>query len=162
MSRETSAGIVLLRRAERGVEMLLVHPGGPFWAKKDEGAWSIPKGVLEPGEDALTAAKRELCEELGIECPPGPFVPLGQARLKSGKLVVAWAAKGEVDPETIKSNEIDIEWPPRSGKKLRIPEIDRAAWATPAEAQRLANPGLLPLLARAASLEIVASVLGGP
>jgi predicted NUDIX family NTP pyrophosphohydrolase len=140
-----SAGLVLVR----GDEVLLVHPGGPFWANKNEGAWSIPKGLLEAGEDALTAAIRETREELGIDAPTGPFVPLGEVRMKSGKRVVAWAARADVDVTKVRSNEIEIEWPPRSKRTIRIPEIDRAAWCSMLDARRLANPALLPLIERA-------------
>jgi predicted NUDIX family NTP pyrophosphohydrolase len=144
-SDRTSAGLVLVR----GREILLVHPGGPFWANKDDGAWSIPKGELEPGEDALAAAVRETEEELGLPAPAGPFVPIGEVRMKSGKRVLAWACAGDVDVTKVKSNEIEIDWPPRSGKKLRIPEVDRAAWVGIDDARRLANPSLVPLLERA-------------
>lgn len=130
-------------------EVLVVHPGGPFWAKKDEGAWSIPKGLLEAGEDALAAAIRETSEELGVPPIAGPFVALGEVRMKSGKRVVAWAARADVDVTRVKSNEIDVEWPPRSGKTLRIPEIDRAAWVDLERARALLNPALLPLIERA-------------
>ncbi len=140
-----SAGLVLVRTRE----VLLVHPGGPFWASKDQGAWSIPKGLVEPGEDALAAAIREASEELGIPEVAPPFVPLGEVRMRSGKRVVAWAARAEVDPTRVKSNEIDVEWPPRSGRTLRIPEIDRAAWVGLDTARRLANPALVPLIERA-------------
>jgi predicted NUDIX family NTP pyrophosphohydrolase len=155
----TSAGLVLCRRAADRVEVLLVHPGGPFWAKKDEGAWSIPKGIIEPGEDALAAARRETAEELGIAMPEPPFVSLGDVRMKSGKRVVAWAARSDFDASTIRSNEIDIEWPPRSGRTLRIPEVDRAAWVTLDAARTLANPAIVPLLERATSAEILLELL---
>jgi predicted NUDIX family NTP pyrophosphohydrolase len=151
----TSAGLVLVRRAERGAEVLLVHPGGPFWAKKDDGAWSIPKGLLEPGEDELAAARRETSEELGCAPPEPPFVALGDVRMKSGKRVVAWAARGTVDASAIRSNEIDIEWPPRSGRTLRIPEVDRATWASIDEARRLSNPALVPLFERAITPDVL-------
>jgi predicted NUDIX family NTP pyrophosphohydrolase len=144
-SKDVSAGLVIVR----GSEVLLVHPGGPFWANKDDGAWSIPKGLLEPGEDALAAAIRETSEELGIATLAGPFVPLGEVRMKSGKRVVAWSVRADVDVAAVKSNEIDIEWPPRSGKTLRIPEVDRASWVTLERARVLANPALIPLLERA-------------
>ncbi len=144
-----SAGLVLVH----GSRVLLVHPGGPFWANKDEGVWSIPKGLLEPGEDALTAALRETSEELGIAAVAPPHVALGEVRMKSGKRVVAWAARADVDVTRVSSNEIDIEWPPRSGKTIRIPEIDRAAWVTLPDARRLCNPALIPLIERALSDE---------
>jgi predicted NUDIX family NTP pyrophosphohydrolase len=144
-STAISAGLVIVRSGE----VLLVHPGGPFWANKDEGAWSIPKGLLEVGEDALAAAIRETSEELGIAPLVGPFAPLGEVRMKSGKRVVAWAVAADVDVTKIESNQIDVEWPPRSGKMLRIPEVDRAVYATLDVARRLANPALVPLLERA-------------
>jgi len=140
--------MVLLRRGVR-MELLLAHPGGPFWAKRDEGAWTIPKGLLEPGEEALDAALREVAEELGVAAPAPPYVELGEVRMKSGKRVVAWAAAFDVDPAIVRSNEIVIEWPPRSGKELRIPEIDRAQWCSIEEARVLANPALVPLFERA-------------
>lgn len=160
MSGGLSAGLVLLRRGAQGVELLLAHPGGPFWEKKHEGAWSIPKGLLEGGEDPLDAARRETAEELGIAPPEPPFVALGEARLRSGKRVAAWAARAEVDPARVKSNECMIEWPPRSGKRISIPEIDRVAWVGIEKARRLANPSLVPLLERAIAPEVVTALLG--
>jgi predicted NUDIX family NTP pyrophosphohydrolase len=154
-STATSAGLVLCRRRLDDVELLIVHPGGPFWANKDEGAWSIPKGVIEPGEEALEAARRETSEELGIARVEPPFVSLGEARMKSGKRVLAWAARAEVDERAIRSNEIDIEWPPRSGRTLRIPEIDRARWVHLEVARPLVNAAIVPLLERAASGDVV-------
>ena len=136
-------------------ELLLVHPGGPFWASKDEGAWSIPKGEIETGEDALAAAIRETREELGIATIGGPFVPLGEVRMKSGKRVIAWAARAAIDVTQVKSNEIEIEWPPRSGKTIQIPEIDRAEWMTLDEARVRANASLVPLLERALAPEML-------
>ena len=149
-----SAGLLLIRGDGQARELLLVHPGGPFWAKKDAGAWSIPKGLLEPGEDALTTATREFTEELGHPPPPGPFVALGEAKLKSGKTVVAFAARGDLEASTIRSNEIEIEWPPRSGKKRMIPEVDRAAWCDAATARVRINPAQLPLIERALALPL--------
>jgi predicted NUDIX family NTP pyrophosphohydrolase len=152
-----SAGLLLIRGDGEAREVLLVHPGGPFWAKKDEGAWSIPKGLLEAGEDALATAKREFTEELGHPLPPGPFVELGEAKQKSGKTVVAFAARGDLDASSIRSNEIEIEWPPRSGKKLTIPEVDRAAWCDAATARVRINPGQRSLIEKALSLELTSS-----
>lgn len=146
-----SAGIALIRGDGPTREVLLVHPGGPFWAKKDAGAWSLPKGLLDPGEDALTAAKREFAEELGHPAPAGPYEPLGEVTLKSGKRVIAFAARGDLDPATIRSNEIDLEW---QGRTLRIPEVDRAAWVTLERAKVLANPNQLPLIVRAFELAL--------
>jgi predicted NUDIX family NTP pyrophosphohydrolase len=122
-----SAGLLMYRKRDGQVEILLVHPGGPFWAKKDEGAWSIPKGEVNPGEDVLDAAKREFTEETGIE-GRGKLSPLGSIKQKSGKIVTAWAFEGDCDPETIRSNTFTMEWPPRSGKQQEFPEVDRAAF----------------------------------
>ena len=127
-------------------EVLLVHPGGPFWAKKDEGAWSLPKGLLDAGEEPLEAAKREFSEEVGHPAPAGPYVALGEVALKSGKKVIAFAARGQLDAATIRSNEIDLEFPPRSGKMIRIPEVDRAEWVTFERARLLINPAQVPLI----------------
>jgi predicted NUDIX family NTP pyrophosphohydrolase len=122
-----SAGILLYRQGKSGIEVLLVHPGGPFWAKKDDAAWSIPKGVADPAEDHEAAARREFAEEVGLP-PPGALRPLGSFRQSAGKTVVAYALEGDFDPVALKSNTIEIDWPPRSGRKLTVPEVDRAAW----------------------------------
>jgi predicted NUDIX family NTP pyrophosphohydrolase len=124
---ETSAGLLLFRRREGELEILLVHPGGPFWANKDEGAWSIPKGLYEPSEDPLMAARREFEEETGAAVD-GKFVALGEFKLPSGKRLSVWAAEGDFDPDKLISNEFEMEWPPRSGKRGRFPEVDRAGW----------------------------------
>lgn len=153
-SGKRSAGIALVRGEGPAREVLLVHPGGPFWAKKEEGAWSLPKGLLDEGEDALAAAKREFSEELGHPAPDGPYVPLGEITLKSGKRVIAFAARGDLDPATIRSNEIDVEHPPRSGHMLRIPEVDRATWATLERAKTLLNPAQLPLMTAALAAKV--------
>ncbi|MGA9764851.1 MAG: NUDIX domain-containing protein, partial [Rhodomicrobium sp.] len=129
-----SAGILLYKCTEGGLRVLLVHPGGPFWARKDEGAWSIPKGEYEPGEEPLAAAIREFAEETGMQ-PVGEFQPLGEIVQKSGKLVAAWACAGDFDPARLVSNSCEIEWPPRSGRRLSIPEADRADWFTLDEAR---------------------------
>jgi predicted NUDIX family NTP pyrophosphohydrolase len=118
----TSAGLLMFRRKGDAVEVLLVHPGGPFWAKKDLGAWTIPKGELEEGEDSLTTARREFQEETGIE-PSGPFHPLGSIKQKAGKIVHAWAFEGDGAAETIQSNTIRMEFPPRSGQWSEFPEV---------------------------------------
>ncbi len=141
-----SAGLALIRGNGAAREVLLVHPGGPFWAQKNEGAWSLPKGLLDPGEEPLAAAKREFSEEVGHPAPVGPYVALGEVTLKSGKKVIAFAARGDLDAATIRSNEIDVEFPPRSGKTIRIPEVDRAEWATLPRATRLLNPAQLALI----------------
>jgi predicted NUDIX family NTP pyrophosphohydrolase len=124
---KTSAGILLFRRRQDGVEVLLVHPGGPFWAKKDEGAWSIPKGETETNEDSAVAAKREFLEETGAMIE-GALLELGTFRQPSGKIVAAFASEGDFDPATLQSNVFAMEWPPRSGKTTEFPEVDRAAW----------------------------------
>jgi predicted NUDIX family NTP pyrophosphohydrolase len=124
----------MYRLRESRVEVFLVHPGGPFWAKKDLGAWSIPKGEYATGEDPLDTARREFAEETGF-APGGEFVPLGTVRQSSGKLVSVWAVEGDCDPAQVKSNLCTIEWPPRSGRKIEIPEVDRAAWYSLDEAR---------------------------
>jgi predicted NUDIX family NTP pyrophosphohydrolase len=128
MSSGQSAGLLLYRIREEGPEVFLVHPGGPFWAKKDAGAWSIPKGEYADEEDALDAAKREFMEETGFDPGPGPFLPLSPLKQKGGKVVRAWAVQGECDPSSIRSNHFTMEWPPRSGRTASFPEVDRAAW----------------------------------
>ena len=137
---KTSAGILLFRRRPRGVEVLLVHPGGPFWAKKDDGAWSIPKGEMESGEDAVVAAKREFEEETGAAIG-GALVDLGTFRQPSGKIVAAFASEGDFDPASLQSNLFAMEWPPRSGKTVEFPEADRAGWFGAAEAMRKVTRG---------------------
>jgi predicted NUDIX family NTP pyrophosphohydrolase len=128
-----SAGILLYRRAPQALEVFLVHPGGPFWARKDDGAWSIPKGVYEPVEAAEAAARREFKEETGIAID-APLVPLGDFRQPGGKIVTAFAAAGDVDPDAVKSNTFTMEWPPRSGRTAEFPEVDRAGWFDPSTA----------------------------
>jgi predicted NUDIX family NTP pyrophosphohydrolase len=130
----TSAGILLYRRGERGIEVLLVHPGGPYWARRDEGAWSIPKGEIGEGESPLHAARREFREETGARVD-GPFVALGVCRQKGGKQVHAFAVEGAFDPATRSSVMATIEWPPRSGRRVEFPEVDRAEWFTLPEAR---------------------------
>jgi predicted NUDIX family NTP pyrophosphohydrolase len=146
-----SAGLLLFRRRAGALEVLLVHPGGPFWAKRDLGAWSIPKGELDAGEDPLAAARRELEEETGLRAA-GPFFALGAVRQRGGKQVSAWAAPGEFDPAALRSVEFEIEGPPRSGKRRRFPEVDRAAWFGLDEARRRILPAQAPLLDRLAVL----------
>jgi predicted NUDIX family NTP pyrophosphohydrolase len=145
-----SAGILLYNLATGEPRVLLVHPGGPFWVKKDAGAWSIPKGEYEFGEDPLRAAIREFGEETGMELE-GDFKALGQIVQKSGKAVTAWACQGDFDPAKLVSNFCEIEWPPRSGKRLLIPEADRAEWFTLDRAPRKLNPAQIPLLDRLAA-----------
>lgn len=125
---QTSAGILLYRRRAAGPEVLLVHPGGPFFARKDDGVWSIPKGLIAPDEDPLTAARREFAEETGHRAPDGEAVELGQVRLKSGKRVVGFALEGDLDADAIVSNDFEMVWPPRSGTTRSFPEVDRGAW----------------------------------
>ena len=122
-----SAGLLLYRTVGGDRQLLLVHPGGPFWRNKDMGAWQIPKGLIEPGEDAEVTARREVAEELGISID-GPVVPLGEIRQAGGKIVVAFAAARDMDPASVVSNRIEVEWPPRSGRMLMVPEIDEARW----------------------------------
>jgi predicted NUDIX family NTP pyrophosphohydrolase len=148
---KTSAGLLLYRRREGRLEVLLVHPGGPFWAKRDLGAWSIPKGEYEEGEDPEAAARREFEEELGIGGPTPPFRPLGEIVQAGGKRVVAFAAEGDLDTSAIRSNEFELEWPPKSGTSQRFPEVDRAEWFRLAEAREKIIPGQIPLLDRLAS-----------
>jgi predicted NUDIX family NTP pyrophosphohydrolase len=130
VARRRSAGIVLYRAGDGGPEVLLVHPGGPFWAKKDLGAWSIPKGEYEPGEDPQACALREFEEETGTALPAQALVELGAVVQKAGKEVTAWAARGDLDPATVRSNSFTMQWPPRSGREQEFPEIDRAEWFT--------------------------------
>ncbi len=143
-----SAGI-LLYRTPPAHEVLLVHPGGPFWAKKDAGAWSIPKGEYDEGDDPRACALREFEEELGTALPEDTeLVELGTVRQKSGKVITAFAAEGDLDPETITSNTFEIEWPPRSGRMQAFPEVDRAAWFSLAEAREKLNPAQAEFLVR--------------
>jgi predicted NUDIX family NTP pyrophosphohydrolase len=141
-----SAGILLFRRKNSGVEVMLVHPGGPFWAKKDVGAWSLPKGLADEGEDLLAAAKREFLEETGAAVD-GEFLDLGAHKQPSGKTIVAWACERDFDPALLKSNTFSLEWPPRSGRMAEFPEVDRAAWYSLEEALEKINKGQRPILA---------------
>ena len=134
-----SAGLLLYRGGAAGLEVLLVHPGGPFWAKRDLGAWSIPKGEVEAGEDPMQAAMRELREETGFAVS-GDALALGQVTQRGGKIVTAWAIAADVDPRRLRSNQVTIEWPPRSGTLRRFPEVDRAEWFDLAEARRRILP----------------------
>lgn len=149
----TSAGILLFRPAGHTVEVLLVHPGGPFWAKKDEGAWSIPKGEVEDGEEPFACALRELEEELGASFSLGPEEPieLGSVRQKGGKVVYCWAARGDFDPDGLHSNTFTMEWPPRSGVEREFPEVDRAEWFGLERAREKINPAQAELLDRLAA-----------
>lgn len=146
MSRR-SGGLLLFRRGTHGLEVLLAHPGGPFWSRKDAGAWTIPKGEIVEGEDAFQEALREFAEETGYEIT-GDGIPLGSARQKSGKVIHAWAIEGDWDPQKLVSNEFPLEWPPRSGRVAMVPEIDRACWMTLAEARNKIHLGQVVFLDR--------------
>lgn len=146
-----SAGLLLFRRRDDALEVFLVHPGGPFWAKKDAGAWSIPKGEYENDEDPLTAARREFAEETGFE-PEGDAIPVGEIKQAGGKLVKAWAMEGDCDAVQIKSNTFSMEWPPKSGKMREFPEIDRAGWFTLDEARLKLLPAQAEFINRLAAL----------
>jgi len=143
---KTSAGLLLFRRRGPSVEVLLVHPGGPIWARRDAGAWSIPKGEPEAGEDPLNAARREVAEELGRSVD-GRFIPLTPVRQPGGKLVQAWALEADFDASSITSNTFSMEWPPRSGRQQAFPEIDRAEWFPLDVARQKILAGQTPLLA---------------
>ena len=127
MAHKQAAGLLLFRRRAGTLEVLLVHPGGPLWARKDEGAWSIPKGEIEPNEDTLAAARREVEEETGAR-PAGTFIALSPVRQTGGKIVHVWAVESDFDPASLKSNLFEMEWPPKSGNRRSFPEVDRAAW----------------------------------
>ena len=145
----TSAGILLHKRGSGGPLVLLVHPGGPFWAKRDAGAWSIPKGEYADDEDPVAAARREFEEELGSALPgDGELRALGEVRQKNGKRVVAWAAEGDLDASAARSNTFEMEWPPRSGRRQEFPEIDRAEWFTLAQAREKLLPAQAAFLDR--------------
>jgi predicted NUDIX family NTP pyrophosphohydrolase len=144
-----SAGILLYRRTVSGVEVFLVHPGGPFWAKKDDGAWSVPKGLVDPREDELAAARREFREETGFALNPGAAAhDLGVVRQPSGKRLHVWAIEGDCDPADLTSNLFQMEWPPRSGRVGQFPEIDRGAWLARAPSLLKIAPGQRPMLER--------------
>lgn len=146
----TSAGIMLFRLHGGGTEVLLVHPGGPFWAKKDAGVWSVPKGQVEDGEEARACALRELEEEIGsrLGLSAEDLMELGSVRQKSGKVVHCWAAERDFDPDELRSETFTMEWPPRSGRRQDFPEVDRAEWFDPDEARRRINPAQAELLDR--------------
>src|SRR5262249_32501740 len=142
-TKKLSAGILLYRKRDQAIEVFLVHPGGPFWAKKDDRAWSIPKGEYVEGEDPLTVAKREFYEETGSQVS-GDSLPLNPLKQPSGKLISAWAIEGEVDPASLRSNTFSMEWPPKSGKLKEFPEVDRAIWCDLATAHRKLLAGQRP------------------
>jgi predicted NUDIX family NTP pyrophosphohydrolase len=149
-----SAALLLYRRRSGEPEVLLAHPGGPLWAKRDAGAWTVPKGEIERGEEPLAVARREFEEETGQRPPNGDVVSLGEVRQKSGKLVQAWAAEGDLDPATAKSNTFPLEWPPGTGNWIDVPEIDRVEWFGLDEARRRLNP------AQVAFIDRLAEVIG--
>jgi predicted NUDIX family NTP pyrophosphohydrolase len=140
-----SAGLLLFRGSANTLEVFLVHPGGPFWAKKDDGAWSIPKGKFSEDEDALSAAIREFEEETGSPIT-GDFLPLDPAKQQGGKVVYAWAVAGDLDPSSVRSNMFEMEWPPGSGQRREFPEVDRAGWFDLPTARRKILSGQAPLL----------------
>jgi predicted NUDIX family NTP pyrophosphohydrolase len=140
-----SAGLLLYRRSRPNPEVLLLHPGGPFWISKDDGAWSIPKGLIEGDERPLAAAKREFKEETGF-LPRGRFIELGRFKQPSSKLIVVWAVEGDFDPHNLKCNSFSMEWPPKSGRMQEFPEMDRAGWFEANEATRKITKGQLPII----------------
>lgn len=152
--RRRSAGLVLFRGAGADLEVLLVHPGGPAWAHRDLGAWSIPKGEYEDGEDPLAAARREFEEELGSPPPQGPTFDLGEIRQKSGKIVRAWALAGDLNAGAIRSNTFAMQWPPKSGQMHEFPEVDRAQWFALGQAREKVNPAQVQLLDRLRALQV--------
>ena len=149
MAREVSAGVLVWRRRSGGVEFLLAHPGGPYWAGKDAAAWSIPKGLVEPGEDGWAAARREFAEELGqpIDGEPQALTPCPTS---GGKLILAWLVEADLDLTDLKSNVFEIEWPPRSGRRAVFPEVDQAAWFAPQTALGTVHKGQRPIIREAA------------
>jgi predicted NUDIX family NTP pyrophosphohydrolase len=150
MPARRSAGLLVFRRGTLGLEVLLAHPGGPLWARRDLGAWSVPKGEYQPDEDALDAARREFAEELGIPAPVGRLLPLGEVRQAGGKVVTAWAVEGDVNPEAIIPGTFELEWPRGSGRTRSYPEIDRVAWFGLPEAHERILAGQRDLLDRLA------------
>jgi predicted NUDIX family NTP pyrophosphohydrolase len=145
---KTSAGILLYRRGESGLEVLIAHMGGPFWERKDAGAWSIPKGEMDEGEDTLAVAVREFAEELGSQPPPGPYLELGEIKQASGKRVVVFAVEGDLDTSSVRSNTFATEWPRGSGRLREFPEIDRAAWMPIEQAREKLIPAQAEFLER--------------
>jgi predicted NUDIX family NTP pyrophosphohydrolase len=147
-SGRTSAGILLWRRRDGGLQVLLGHPGGPFWARKDAGVWSVLKGEASPDEDLEAHARREFEEETGHAAPDGPTIQLGEVRQAGGKVVVTWAIEGDLDPDRAVSNTFEMEWPPRSGRMREFPEIDRVAWFEIPTARVAINPAQAAFLDR--------------
>ena len=148
MATRTSAGILLFRRGDGDLELLLAHPGGPFFMKRDAGYWTIPKGEVDPGEGLLNVARREFFEETGHPPPDGDPIPLGSIVQKGGKTVHGWALEGELDPAAAESNTFEMTWPPGSGRRQSFPEIDRVEWFSPAEARRRVKATQIPLIDR--------------
>jgi predicted NUDIX family NTP pyrophosphohydrolase len=148
VATKISAGIVLYRRTDGGPQVLLAHPGGPYFTRKDEGHWSIPKGEPDGDEPLLEVARREFAEETGHLPPDGPVIELGTIIQKGGKVVHAWAIEGDLDPATARSNEFELEWPPGSGVRVAFPEIDRVDWFGPSDARRVIKSTQIPLLER--------------
>ena len=148
MSTRRSAGILLYRRRAGGLQVLLAHPGGPLYATRDEGHWTIPKGEPDGDDDLLAVARREFEEETGHPAPSGHPIELGSIQQKGGKVVHGWALEGDMDPDTAHSNTVEMDWPPRSGRRITIPEVDRVAWFAPAEARRRIKATQIPLLER--------------
>ena len=151
-----SAGLLLYRHVDDGIEVLVAHPGGPIWARRDTGAWSIPKGAANNGEALIDAAYREFEEETGHPAPVDGAIDLGEVRMRSGKVVHGFALEGDLEPSRLASMQVEVEWPPKSGRRISVPEIDRVLWADPAEARRRLNAAqsafvdrLLQVLARA-------------
>jgi predicted NUDIX family NTP pyrophosphohydrolase len=153
---KTSAGILLFRRANSRIEVLLGHMGGPFWARRDDGAWSIPKGEYEPPEEAVSAARREFTEELGLPVPPGELINLGEVKQPGGKHVTVWAIEGDLDPDIVVPGTFEMEWPPRSGQRQTFPEVDRVAWFELEIAARKLVNGQQPFLDRLADRDALA------
>jgi len=158
-SGRTSSGILLWRKREGCLEVLLAHQGGPFWAKKDLGHWTIPKGEVEPGEEFEAVARREFAEETGHDAPDQPLIALGEITQKSGKLVLGWAVEGDLDPSTAVSNTYELEWPPHSGVLQTFPEIDRVEWFKLEQARRRLKAAQVPFLDR---LEAALAANPGP
>lgn len=156
---ERSAGLLIFRRRADSLEVLLVHPGGPFWRNKDVGAWQLPKGLIEPDEDAAAAARREAEEELGVAIE-GELVPLGEIRQKGGKIVAAFAVESDVDAAAVRSNMFEMEWPPRSGRVQSFPEVDAARWFATEEARAMMLESQRPLMERL--VELVGRSAAGP
>ena len=146
-----SAGLLLFKRDAGELRVLLVHPGGPFWRRRDQGSWSLPKGEYADAEDPRTVALREFAEETGVALPAGDLIALGEVRQAGGKLVSAWALEGDIDPQKIVSNTFEMVWPPRSGRRQSFPEIDRAGWFNLAEARAKMLDGQRPFLERLAA-----------